>query len=106
MPNDKVLDLSKLKAFADEKINVAQKSKYVLGRVENIVGKGENAGNQHFLLFPCVLKRFFIQGSLKSGLCGKELTITKQLNFKYPQEKKSLEKQALTMESVTTKIAN
>ena len=24
----------------------------VLGRVENIVGKGENAGYQHFLLFP------------------------------------------------------
>ena len=23
-----------------------------LGRVENIVGKGENAGDQHFLLFP------------------------------------------------------
>ena len=24
----------------------------VLGRIENILGKGENAGNQHFLLFP------------------------------------------------------
>ena len=29
-----------------------QKSKFVLRRVENIVGKGENAGNQHFLIFP------------------------------------------------------
>ena len=26
--------------------------KFVLGLVENIVGKGENAGYQHFLLFP------------------------------------------------------
>ena len=26
--------------------------KFVLGRVENIVGKRENAGYQHFLLFP------------------------------------------------------
>ena len=25
---------------------------FVLGRVENVVGKGENAGYQHFLLFP------------------------------------------------------
>ena len=25
---------------------------YVFDRVENIVGKGENAHNQHFLLFP------------------------------------------------------
>ena len=26
--------------------------KFNLERVENIVGKGENAGYQHFLLFP------------------------------------------------------
>ena len=50
-PNDKILDWFKLKAFAD-KINVTEKLKFVLGRVENIVGKGENAGYQHFLLFP------------------------------------------------------
>ena len=25
---------------------------FVFDRVENIVGKGENAGYQHFLLFP------------------------------------------------------
>ena len=29
-----------------------KKLKFVLGQVENIVGKGENAGYQHFLLFP------------------------------------------------------
>ena len=29
-----------------------QKLKIAFGRVENIVGKGENAGYQHFLLFP------------------------------------------------------
>ena len=32
----------------------------VFDRVENIVGKGENAGHQHFLLFPqCFEKAFF-----------------------------------------------
>ena len=45
--------------FADDKLNVTEKSKFVLGtaenivgKVENIVGKGENAGYQHFLLLP------------------------------------------------------
>ena len=34
------------------------KVKYSLGQIENIVGKGENAGYQHFLLFPqCFLLR-------------------------------------------------
>ena len=44
-----ILDWSKLKAFADDKIDVTQKLKFHLGKVENIVGKGENAGYQHFL---------------------------------------------------------
>ena len=52
LPNDKFLDWSKLKAFRDDKTNVNRKLKFVFGRVENIVGKGENAGYQHFLLFP------------------------------------------------------
>ena len=30
--------------------------------VENIVGKGENAGNQHFLLFPQCFQKAFPQG--------------------------------------------
>ena len=33
-------------------MNLAEKLKTVFGRVENIVGKGENVGYQHFLLFP------------------------------------------------------
>ena len=42
LPNDKFLDWSKLKAFADDKINVTEKPKFVLERVENIMGKEEN----------------------------------------------------------------
>ena len=34
LPNDKFLDWSKLKALADDKINVAEKLKFVLGRIE------------------------------------------------------------------------
>ena len=51
LQSDKILDWSKFKAFADDK-NLAEKLKFVLERVENIVGKGENACYQHFLLFP------------------------------------------------------
>ena len=38
------------------KINMTQKLKYAQRRVENILGKGENAVYQHFLLFPNVFK--------------------------------------------------
>ena len=37
------------------------------GSVEKIVGKGENAGYQHFLLFPRFQKTSF-SGSLKVGI--------------------------------------
>ena len=46
-----ILDLSKLKAIADDKINVIKKLKFILGWLENIMGEGENAGTQHFLIF-------------------------------------------------------
>ena len=37
LSNDKILDRSKLKAFADNKKDVTEKLKFVLERVENIV---------------------------------------------------------------------
>ena len=52
LPNDKFLEWSKSKAFADNKIHVTSKLKFVLEKVDNIAGIGENAGYQHFLLFP------------------------------------------------------
>ena len=52
----------KLKAFADYKINMIERLKLVFGRVENIVEIGENAGYQHFLLFPQgFLKGVFVE---------------------------------------------
>ena len=62
LPNNKFLDWSKFRAFADDKLNLTEKLKFVLGKVENIVGKGENAGFQHFLLFPqCFQKPSFLK---------------------------------------------
>ena len=65
LPNNKNLDLFKSKGFADNKINVYEKLKFDLVRVENIVGKGENAGNQHFLLFPLCFPKPASLGLLK-----------------------------------------
>ena len=64
LPNEKFLDWSKLKAFADDKIKLAEKLTFLFGRVEYSVGKGENAVYQQFLLFSqCfhnVFKRLLI----------------------------------------------
>ena len=68
LPNKKVLDWSKCKAFADDKMNVTIKFKFVLGWVENIVGKGENAGYQHFLLFLQCFQKASFAGLLEDGI--------------------------------------
>ena len=57
-----------MKGFADNKIKVNQKLKFDLGKVKNIVGKGENAGKLAFAPFPTMFsKGFFLSGSLKVG---------------------------------------
>ena len=48
---------------------------YVFSRVENIVGRGENAGYLHFLLLHKVFKSSLSQGCYKLLLCGKELIV-------------------------------
>ena len=48
LPNDKILDMTKLKVFADNKLKVAGTMISLYDRVENIVGNGENAGNWQF----------------------------------------------------------
>ena len=68
LPNDNILDLSKFTAFADDKRVLTQKSQFVLGRVEDIVGKGENAGYQHFLFFPQCFQKFPFPEVLKVAI--------------------------------------
>ena len=67
----------------------------VFDRVENIVGKGENAGYQHFLLFPqCLEKASFPESSkgvfvwewfqhIKVAICGRKIQNTKQGNCQF-----------------------
>ena len=62
LTNDKILALVTLKAFAEDKFNVVKMMISVFDTVVNIVGKGEHAGNQHFLLFPqCFPQAFFLR---------------------------------------------
>ena len=47
----------------------SQKLKFVTNKVENIVGKGENAGNQRFLLFPELFSKGLPLRVVKSRDC-------------------------------------
>ena len=58
-----------MKAFADDIIDVPEKLEFVLGRIENIVGKVENAGYQHFLLFSQCFQKASYMGVVKSRDC-------------------------------------
>ena len=62
LPNDKILDLSKLKAFADDKLNVTKN----FNRVKEAA---------FFLFLQCFQKAFFFRG-IKSRDCCKELNIS------------------------------
>ena len=68
LPNDKILHVTKMKAFADDKINVSKMAISLFDKVENTVGKEENAGYQHFLLFPLCFPNLSYSGLLKVGI--------------------------------------
>ena len=69
LPNGKILDQMKLETFADDNFNLVLTVQFFLDRVENIVRKGENAGDQYFLLFPeCFSLKTSCSGSLKVGI--------------------------------------
>ena len=59
--------------FAGNKIDVIQNQKFVLGRVENIVGKGKNSGYQHFLLFLQCFQKASFSVSLKLVIVWKRI---------------------------------
>ena len=67
--HDKILDQTKLKIFADDKLNVTKIIISVFVRVENIVGKGEIACISNFSVFHNVFKRLLSQIRQKVSLC-------------------------------------
>ena len=98
IPSNKILNLSKFKAFADDKIIVTQKLKHVLERLENIVGKEQmlvasifSSSNNVFrsfqkLSFPEVLN--IVLYLVKQGLYSTECTLYYKTNsLPYPDKK-------------------
>ena len=67
-------DWLKLKAFADDNLNLSQKliNVFALGRVENIVGKGENSGLTAFSPFPTMFLKVLHTMVIKSQDCVKK----------------------------------
>ena len=57
--------LFQIESICRRQNKVAQKLKIVSERIENIVGKGENAGYQHFLLSPQCFHKVSLSKSLK-----------------------------------------
>ena len=66
LSDDKILDQTKLKAFAGDKCN--KNENFVFDRVENIVGKGEIGCTSNLSFSHYVFKRLLSQ-TLKSCYC-------------------------------------
>ena len=83
LQHDNILNVTKFKAFAEDKFNVAKMMISLFDRVENTVGKGENTGCQHFLLFPQCFPKPSSLGLLGVGLncCLRLLWIWTSLKF-------------------------
>ena len=67
LPNDNILDLSRLITLADNQTNKNQMIKFVCDKDENLVGKGENASYQQFLPFLQCFQKPSSTGLLKLG---------------------------------------
>ena len=69
LPDIQVIEQPKLKAFAEDKIlkNVTEKSKFVFGRAENILGKVRKCWAPSFSPFPRMFSKhlLLIQGCEK-----------------------------------------
>ena len=64
--NDKVQDWSKLKEFADVNINVTEKLKFVVEKIENCVGEGEKCWLPALSPFPSLLSKGLFLRAVKS----------------------------------------
>ena len=63
------------KHLYDYNQNVSRIMVSVLGRVENIVGKGENAGYQHFLLFSTMFSKVFFTRVVDKVSCTRTIIL-------------------------------
>ena len=76
------------KQLQTTKIHVAKIMIFVFDRVENTVGKGENAGNQHFLLLQQCFQNASFSGLLKVGIVWQSVKV---IQFLTPYHLRALE---------------
>ena len=69
LPSDKILDWSKFKVFADNKIGVNEKLKCGLGRVENIVEKKRKCWLPAFSPFSTMFSKGLLLKIVESRNC-------------------------------------
>ena len=65
IPDDKILDWSKLKQFARDSFEFEENGRKLSRWVENTVGKGEIARYEQFLLFPQCFQKACFPGASK-----------------------------------------
>ena len=73
---------------------MAKIEEVVVSTVENVVGKGENAGYQHFLLFPQCFHSLLSQNCKESALSIKRSTflLNESVLFGNPDEEDDFKK--------------
>ena len=85
LPDYKILGLSKLKAIADDNLNVTQNIQVVFHRIENIVRKEENADNQHWFFSITHHVFYYIETQVLyfelRAICMQMLSILSRLQF-------------------------
>ena len=69
LPDDKILDWSKLKQIADNKINLNKKIKTCFWKVRKHCGKRRKSYLPAFSLFPTMLSKGFLYRVIKSRDC-------------------------------------
>ena len=74
LPDDKFLDSSKLKEFADDSFKLDENGRKLSKRVEITVGKGEIALHEQFLFFPQCFQKACFPGASKGVMCGNGIT--------------------------------
>ena len=68
-PKQRILDSSKLKEFADDNFHFDEHGRKFSKQVENIVGKGEIAHFEQFLLFPQCFQKTCTGNTQKTRVC-------------------------------------
>ena len=92
LPDDNILDWSKLKQFADDNFKFDENNRRFSKRVENTVGKGEIARYKQFLLFPECFQKACFPGASKGVIVWewvKTIPLT-SMNSDYRQNKYDL----------------